>query len=322
MNSQMPRTKYFFNPKSLSFEKVSDHRGYMRWRIIGLSSLIVVSVISLSLLFSRFMKTPMEQSIARENNIIQKQLSQMERQVSELENQLGELQNRDVEIYRAMYGVEPPKPFNYHGDDYQELLSFSHGKFVKRLREKLDQLNQKATLQDKSYDLLSKLITKREDMVNAIPAIMPVANKDLRKLASGFGYRMDPFYHTASFHAGMDFTADVGTEVYATGNGVVSEVKNEAWGYGNHIIVNHGFGYTTLYGHLSRFAVRPGTKVKRGQLIGYVGSTGRSTGPHLHYEVRRYKNPLNPAFFYRNDLSDAEYQRMLEMSQREANRFD
>lgn len=318
----MPRTKYFFNPKSLSFEKVSDHRGYMRWRIFGLSSLIIVSVISLSLLFSRFMKTPMELSIQKENALIQKQLNQMERQTIDLENQLNELRNRDIEIYRAMYGVAPPKPINYKGADYSELLKMSHGKFVKRLRQKMDEMDQMAKQQEVSYKNLEKLISKREEMVNSIPAIMPVANKELRRMASGFGYRMDPFYHTFSFHAGMDFTAEVGTEIYATGNGVVSEVKNDGWGYGNHIIINHGFGYTTLYGHLSRFAVKPGTKVKRGQLNGYVGNTGRSTGSHLHYEVRKNNNPLNPAFFYRNDLSDLEYQKMLEMSQREANRFD
>ena len=318
----MSRTKYFFNPKSLSFEKVSDHRGYMRWRTFGLSSLIIVSVISLSVLFSRFMKTPIELSIQRENKFIQKQLNQMEQQAIDLENQLNELRNRDIEIYRAMYGVEPPKPINFKGSDYSELMKMSHGKFVKRLHEKMDYMKEMSKQQESSYKMLAKLISKNEKMVNSIPAIMPVANKELRRLASGFGYRMDPFYHTASFHAGMDFTADVGTEIYATGDGVVLAVKNDGWGYGNHIIVNHGFGYTTLYGHLSRFAVRPGTKVSRGQLIGYVGNTGRSTGPHLHYEVRKNNNPLNPAFFYRNDLSDIEYQKMLEMSQREANRFD
>jgi len=159
-------------------------------------------------------------------------------------------------------------------------------------------------------------------LVNSIPAIMPVANKDLKRMASGFGYRLDPFYHTSTFHAGMDFTAEVGTEVYATGEGRVTIVKKARWGYGNHIIINHGHGYTTLYGHLSRFNIRPGETVKRGQLIGFVGNTGRSTGPHLHYEVRKNNNPLNPAFFYRNDLSDEQYQIMLENSQREANRFD
>ena len=151
---------------------------------------------------------------------------------------------------------------------------------------------------------------------------MPVANKDLKRMASGFGYRLDPFYHTFTFHGGMDFTAETGTEVYATGDGRVVKRQSDAWGYGNHIIVNHGHGYTTVYAHLSRFAVSNGAKVKRGQLIGYVGSTGRSTGPHLHYEVRRNNNPLNPAFFYRNDLSDEDFQKMLELSQRETNRFD
>jgi len=169
---------------------------------------------------------------------------------------------------------------------------------------------------------LKTLIRGKEDFVNSLPAIQPVANKDLTRMASGFGYRIDPFYRTSTFHAGMDFTADIGTEVYATGDGVVMKSMNDGWGYGNHVIIDHGFGYTTLYGHLSRIVAQPGQRVKRGQLIGNVGSTGRSTGPHLHYEVRRGGNPLNPAFFYHNDLTDEQYRRMIEMSKRETKRFD
>lgn len=198
----------------------------------------------------------------------------------------------------------------------------THGEALQKLKKRISELKALSTSQEKSYQQLTKLISQRSDLVNSIPAIMPVANKDLKRMASGFGYRLDPFYHTFTFHGGMDFTAETGTEVYATGDGRVVKRKTDAWGYGNHLIVNHGHGYTTVYAHLSRFAVANGTKVKRGQLIGYVGSTGRSTGPHLHYEVRRNNNPLNPAFFYRNDLSDEDYQKMLELSQRETNRFD
>ena len=318
----MSRTKYFYNPKSLSFEKVSENRRYVLWRTIGLSSLIIVSVVAMSLLFSRFLADPYETALRKENQSIKSQIDEIDKEIAQLDNQMGNLRSKDVEIYRSIYGVAPPKPYNLKGEDYNELLTLNHGKTVKRLRIKLDELRALAKLQEKSYLQLEKLITKRSEMVNSIPAIMPVANKDLKRMASGFGYRLDPFYHTFTFHGGMDFTAETGTEVYATGDGRVAKSVGDGWGYGNHIIVNHGYGYTTLYGHLSRFAVKPGTAVKRGQLIGYVGSTGRSTGPHLHYEVRKNNNPLNPAFFYRNDLSDEDYKRMLELSQREANRFD
>jgi len=318
----MPRTKYFFNPKSLSFEKVSDNRRYVVWRTIGLSSLIIVSVITLSLIFSQLFTEPYQKALANDQKKVQTQLRQMQREVEDLNAIMEDLREKDVQIYRAIYGVAPPKPINLKEDSYHELMKLNHGSALVLLRKKLDEIKLLSDQQDKSYATLEKLITKREQMVNSIPAIMPVANKDLKRMASGFGYRLDPFYHTFSFHGGMDFTAEVGTEVYATGDGVVAKLLSERWSYGNHIIINHGYGYTTVYAHLSRFAVKPGTKVKRGQLIGYVGSTGRSTGPHLHYEVRKNDNPLNPAFFYRNDLSDEEYARMLELSQREANRFD
>lgn len=205
---------------------------------------------------------------------------------------------------------------------YTPSTSLVMGKLLQRIKEKADQLQALAEAQEASFIKLQKLSENRITAIDAIPAIMPVANKDLRRLASGFGYRRDPFYHTPSFHPGMDFTAAVGTEIYATANGIVALIKTEPWGYGNHIVINHGNGYTTLYGHLSRIIVRAGQNIKRGQLIGYVGNTGRSTGSHLHYEVRKFNNPLNPAFFYRNDLTDEQYQRMIELSQREATRLD
>ena len=316
------RTKYFYNPKTLSFEKVSDHRSYVRWRLFGTTSLIVVLVIGLSFLFThfyvKFQMLPAQQNIGA----TKKELRIAERQIEALEERLQSLEEKDISIYRGIFNVDPPAPIDFRGRDYKELERLPLGKMLKHLKTKLDSLELLANKQEKSYLKLEKLATNRIKAIDAIPAIMPVANKDLKRWASGFGYRLDPFYHTPSFHPGMDFTADVGTEVYATAAGVVQTTKSEAWSYGNHIILDHGFGYSTLYGHLSRFTVRPGQRVKRGQLIGYVGSTGRSTGPHLHYEVRKYKNPLNPAFFYRYDLTDEQYQRMIELSQREATRFD
>ena len=316
------RTKYFYNPKSLSFERVSEHRSYVLWRRLGATSLFVVLVVGLSFLISHFyvrfnllpsQKNPM--AVLRE-------LESTDRQLQALEARLTDLEDKDLNIYRSIFNVAPPKPNDFRGKDYTELSQLPNGKMLTRIKQKADQLEALAQAQEASFVKLQKLSKNRITAIDAIPAIMPVANKDLRQLASGFGYRRDPFYHTPSFHPGMDFTAAVGTEIYATANGTVSLIKTEPWGYGNHIIINHGNGYTTLYGHLSRSIVRPGQKIKRGQLIGYVGNTGRSTGSHLHYEVRKFNNPLNPAFFYRNDLTDEQYQRMIELSQREATRFD
>ena len=318
----MPRTKYFYNQKSLSFEKVSENRGYVLWRFLGISSLIIVSVVILSVIISRYITDSYDDVLDRKTKAAEFEIKQLQRDLRELDASLSDLREKDINIYRAIYGVAPPKVNETDQNDYQELLKLTHGEALQKLKKRISELKALSASQEKSYQQLTKLISQRSDLVNSIPAIMPVANKDLKRMASGFGYRLDPFYHTFTFHGGMDFTAETGTEVYATGDGRVVKRKSDAWGYGNHLIVNHGHGYTTVYAHLSRFAVSNGAKVKRGQLIGYVGSTGRSTGPHLHYEVRRNNNPLNPAFFYRNDLSDEDYQKMLELSQRETNRFD
>ncbi len=318
----MPRTKYFYNQKSLSFEKVSENRSYVLWRFLGISSLIIVSVVILSVILSRYITDSYDDVLDKKSKAAEFEIKQLQRDLRELDASLSDLREKDENIYRAIYGVAPPKINTSDENDYKELLKLSHGAALQKLKKRVHDLKELSKTQEISYAQLSKLITQRSDLVNSIPAIMPVANKDLKRMASGFGYRLDPFYHTFTFHGGMDFTAETGTEVYATGDGRVIKRQSDAWGYGNHLIVNHGHGYTTIYAHLSRFAVANGTKVKRGQLIGYVGSTGRSTGPHLHYEVRRNNNPLNPAFFYRNDLSDEDYQRMLELSQRETNRFD
>lgn len=318
----MPRTKYFYNQKSLSFEKVSENRGYVLWRFLGISSLIIVSVVILSVIISRYITDSYDDVLDKKTKAAEFEIKQLQRELRELDASLYDLRDKDENIYRAIYGVAPPKIKEVNENDYKELLKLSHGEALLKLKKRVSELKALSEAQEKSYQQLSKLISQRSDLVNSIPAIMPVANKDLKRMASGFGYRLDPFYHTFTFHGGMDFTAETGTEVYATGDGRVVKRQSDAWGYGNHLIVNHGHGYTTVYAHLSRFAVSNGAKVKRGQLIGYVGSTGRSTGPHLHYEVRRNNNPLNPAFFYRNDLSDEDYQKMLELSQRETNRFD
>lgn len=306
----------------MSFEKVSENRGYVLWRFLGISSLIIVSVVILSVIISRYITDSYDDVLDKKTKAAEFEIKQLQRELRELDASLYDLRDKDENIYRAIYGVAPPKIKEVNENDYKELLKLSHGEALLKLKKRVSELKALSEAQEKSYQQLTKLISQRSDLVNSIPAIMPVANKDLKRMASGFGYRLDPFYHTFTFHGGMDFTAETGTEVYATGDGRVVKRQSDAWGYGNHLIVNHGHGYTTVYAHLSRFAVSNGAKVKRGQLIGYVGSTGRSTGPHLHYEVRRNNNPLNPAFFYRNDLSDEDYQKMLELSQRETNRFD
>jgi murein DD-endopeptidase MepM/ murein hydrolase activator NlpD len=191
-----------------------------------------------------------------------------------------------------------------------------------RTSQKLDYLSKQIVVQSKSYDEILKLVQNKANMLGAIPAIQPVSTKDLKQMASGFGWRTDPIYKMPKFHAGMDFAAPIGTEVYATGDGVVQRADAQASGYGNHIRIDHGYGYMTLYGHLSRTKVRPGQKVKRGEVIGYVGNTGKSTGPHLHYEVYKNGEHQNPINYYFNDLTPDEYEAMLKISANSNQSFD
>jgi murein DD-endopeptidase MepM/ murein hydrolase activator NlpD len=186
----------------------------------------------------------------------------------------------------------------------------------------IDQLSRKMLVQSRSYDELVKLAKAKADMLASIPAIQPISNKELRRMASGYGYRIDPIYKTRKFHKGMDFTAPTGTKIYATGDGVVKEIERKQWGYGQSIVLNHGFGYQTRYAHLSKSAVKPGQKVKRGELIGYVGSSGKSTAPHLHYEVLYRGDAVNPVNFYYNDLSPEQYETMLEIASHSNQAFD
>jgi murein DD-endopeptidase MepM/ murein hydrolase activator NlpD len=180
----------------------------------------------------------------------------------------------------------------------------------------------KIYVQSTSYDQLIKLAKNKETMLACIPAIMPISNKDLKRTASGWGWRIHPIYKIRKFHYGMDFTAPTGTDIYSTGDGVVELVESSMRGYGNHIVINHGYGYKTIYAHLNGFNVKQGQQVKRGDIIGFVGNSGMSTAPHLHYEVMRNGEKVNPVNYYFNDLSAEEYERMIEISIKSGQTFD
>jgi murein DD-endopeptidase MepM/ murein hydrolase activator NlpD len=205
---------------------------------------------------------------------------------------------------------------------YGELEGFSNSELVIQTAMRLDKIRKKIYVQSESFDELIAYASEKEEMLGSIPAIQPLSNKDLKRTASGFGYRIHPIYKISKFHSGMDFTAPTGTEVYSTGNGVISTVKSARRELGNHIIIDHGFGYQTVYAHLDKFSVRVGQKVKRGDVIGYVGNTGLSTAPHLHYEVLVNGRHVDPAMYYFNDLTPEEYDRMLEISSKSGQTFD
>jgi murein DD-endopeptidase MepM/ murein hydrolase activator NlpD len=269
-------------------------------------------------LFVSIVKSPKEKEIAMERSRIEGQYKALQGQMSEIQGVLTDLQLRDNNLYRVIFQAEPipsdaRQSATSNVEYYDRLMKMTNSQIVVETARKLNQLKKQLYVQSKSYDEIVQLVQSREEMLRCIPAIQPIANKDLTRVASGFGRRIDPVYHTGRMHQGMDFTAPVGTDVYATGNGRVVSAEWEQ-GYGNSIKIDHGFGYETFYAHLSALHVRAGQSVTRGEIIGTVGNTGKSTGPHLHYEVHQKGVPVNPQNFYFLDLTPEEYDRMIQLS--------
>lgn len=323
----MAKTKYFFNPKTLSYEKYKLSRWILLLRGIGVFSFSLILGFVFFLIFNRFVDTPTEKKLKSENTDVIAELEHLNQRVNILNAELNKLRTKDNTVYRAIYESAPVNDNSWqsslqNSEQYNELRRLPNAELLVELNQKLDKLNHAFKVQSSSFDQLLSIAKNKKDYLSRIPAIQPVSNKTLERIGSGFGYRTDPFYRTQRFHAGIDFTASRGVEVYATADGVIESVTSEIWGYGQHIIINHGNGFKTLYGHLSKFKVKRGQKVTRGQLIGLVGSTGKSTAPHLHYEVHKNGEKLNPAFFFYNDLTNEEYQQMLERASAPNQSFD
>ena len=323
----MKKIKYRFDPTNLQYVHVKTSAWVKLLRVFGfLSVSIVAGFLFLTLAYS-FMDSPKEKLLQREIAQYKMQLELLDEKAKKVEQVMASLEERDDKIYREIFGVDPineaTRTAGIGGSDrYKALRNYDNSDVLIKLHESLDKINRRMYVQSKSYDELTKLAKAKNAMLMSIPAIQPVANKNLKRVASGFGYRIDPIYRTGKFHAGMDFTSPVGTPITSTGDGVVELVESKQWGYGNCIIINHGFGYKTRYAHLSKFKVRKGQKVTRGMIIGFVGNTGKSTGPHLHYEVLKNNQAVNPANYYYSDLTPEQYEAILKLSSAHNQSFD
>lgn len=269
-------------------------------------------------LFFMFFPSPKEKQLQQEKRNIEAQLQVLNNQVDQMQVVMTDMAQRDDNLYRVLFGAEPIPLSVRQGAThkisyYEEIARMTNSQLAADLTLKTDLLEKELYVQAKSYDELLDMAKNQEKRLENIPAIQPVLNKDLKRVASGYGVRVDPVYHVRRMHTGMDFSAPIGTEVFATGNGVVCFV---GWkqGYGNTVMVDHGFGYKTLYAHLYKALVRKGQKVKRSDIIALVGNSGKSTGPHLHYEVRLQDKPIDPRNFYFYDLSPEEYDQMIQLS--------
>ena len=312
------KKKYKINPETLAMEQVESGLGYwLRQTGIYILSGIVLGVVFLYL-FLVFFPSPREKQLLREKEAMQSQMETLNRQVDQMQIVMTDLQQRDDNLYRVLFGAEPIPLSIRQGTQrkisyYEEIAQMTNNQLSADLSLKVDVLERELYVQAKSYDEVLELAKTQEIRMENIPAIQPVLNKDLKRVASGYGVRIDPVYHVRKFHQGMDFTAPTGTEIFATGNAKVSFV---GWkqGYGNTVILDHGFGYQTLYAHLFKALVRKGQKVRRSDIIALVGNTGKSTGPHLHYEVRLHGKPVDPRNYYFYDLSPEEYDQMIQLS--------
>ncbi|MFT5724615.1 MAG: murein DD-endopeptidase MepM/ murein hydrolase activator NlpD [Bacteroidia bacterium] len=322
----MAKNRYKYNSETLNYETVKTPAWILGLKVFGfLCAVAIFSTIVISASYS-FFDSPNERKLRKELVDHKLKIDELEDRLTDLTGAVTTLEEKDGEIYREIFDAPMPEALKNAGiggkRNYNSLAELTYGKSITRLNKKLDHLSAKVRVQETSYNQLIKLAKLKTRNLASVPAIMPIPNKDLKRMASGYGYRIDPFYKTRKFHAGMDFTAPTGTEVHVTGDGVVELIEVKRWGYGRNIVINHGFGYKTRYAHLSAFKVKKGQKVTRGQVIGLVGSTGKSTAPHLHYEVTLNGAKQNPAGYYYNDLSDEQYEEMIELSSHPNQSFD
>jgi murein DD-endopeptidase MepM/ murein hydrolase activator NlpD len=315
----MKKIKYYYNTNTLRYEKLETPLRVKILRIFGFVAAAFVTAALISIIAFRFIGSPTEKILAMRNERLLDNYRNLDDQLTTMEQKLAELEKRDNDVYRSIFEATPI-PDSARAKKLEEQIeidsinSLGDKELLNSIVSTLNNIKSRMTAQADSYGQLDKLVNNKELLLSHTPAIQPVSNKDLSRLASGFGHRIDPIYKTVKMHAGLDFAAPQGTPIYATADGTVITSGNTNNGYGNHVVINHGYGYETLYGHMVRVKARSGQAVKRGEVIGWVGSTGKSTGPHCHYEVHKNGQRINPVYFFYNDLSPDQFDRLLKQA--------
>ncbi len=323
----MAKVKYYYDSETLSYRKIKLRKRdkLSKTMVFLLSSTLVAALIVL--IMYQFVESPKQKVLNREIQNMKLHYELLDKKMQQARDVLEGIQHRDNDIYRVYFEANPipdeQRKAGFGGiNRYKSLEGFNNSEMIQDATKNLDILTKQLYVQSKSLDEIIEMASDKEKLLAAIPAIQPVSKEDLTRMASGYGWRLDPFTKARKMHTGMDFTSPQGTPIYATGNGKVLRADNRSTGYGKHVRIDHGFGYVTLYAHLSKYNVRRGKKVNRGDVIGYVGSTGRSQAPHLHYEVRYNKRKINPINFYYGDLSPKEFKEMLQMASQEGQSLD
>ncbi|HEX8332961.1 MAG TPA: peptidoglycan DD-metalloendopeptidase family protein [Segetibacter sp.] len=323
----MKKVKYFYNTHTLRYEKLEVPLRVKLLRVFGFLATSVVTAGLIVWFGFRYIGSPNERILREQIEDYELSYTLMDQRVKELQKQMADLEKRDNEVYRAIFEANPI-PDSARAKEIEKdkeiryVQRLGDNELINGLVTQLNQLTTRVDFQSKSFGEIDEMIRNKEKLLASIPAIQPISNKDLNRIASGFGTRIDPVYKVTKFHAGLDFTAPQGTPIYATADGRIKEANYNETGYGNHVVIDHGYGYETLYGHMVRIKSRGGQSIKRGEIIGWVGSTGKSTGPHCHYEVHKNGQPVDPVYYFYNDLSPEQFERILKLAKASNQSFD
>ncbi|MBX9784867.1 MAG: peptidoglycan DD-metalloendopeptidase family protein [Chitinophagaceae bacterium] len=323
----MKKIKYFYNTNTLRYEKLITPFRVKLLRVFSFLAAVAVAGFLFMQIAYRYFPSANEEKLMLENNRLQDRFDLVQQEIQQMSRQLREIEKRDNQVYRSIFEASPipdsARAKMMEEQQEQRLIASLmdkelNGSIISQIKD----LRNRLFAQNKSFDAIDNMVKNKEALLAATPAIQPVSNKDLSRVASGFGYRIDPVYKTTKMHAGLDFAAPQGSPVYATADGIVELAGNTGNGYGNHVVIDHGFSYETLYGHMVRVKVKAGQKIRRGEVIGWVGSTGKSTGPHLHYEVHKNGTPLDPIYYFYNDLTPEQFDRLLKIAATGNQSFD
>lgn len=314
----MKKIKYFYNTHTLRYEKLVTPLRVKLLRVFGFLSALLVSSTLVIWLYTKFIPNPTDKLTQIRYELMRDNYDALNSKVKALQQQMAELEKRDNEVYRSIFEANPVADsarakLTEKKKEVEKVSVMNDDQLSKSIAADLNNISARIAYQANSYIQIEKLINNKEAKLSSIPAIQPVSNKDLTRIASGFGMRIHPIYGIPKMHNGLDFTAPQGTPIYATGDGTVT-TAGVGNGTGNHVIINHGYGYETVYMHMVRIKARAGQRVKRGEVIGWVGNTGASTGPHCHYEVHINGNPVDPVYFFYNDLNAEQYDRLLKLA--------
>jgi len=317
----MAKIKYYYDTETCKYERVRTTTSDIVLNFLGIISLTLAMAVGLLLMYSNYFESPKELILKNEVKELEFYYENLEKEISRMDRVLRDMEHRDDNIYRAVLGAEPIEKSIREGgvggaDRYEDIKNkdIIHEDFILKLHTNVDRLRRKVYIESKSQDDVVQLAEKKEKLFAAIPAIQPISNKELIALASGFGLRIHPVYKVKKMHTGIDFAAPIGTPIYATADGMITDLDISFSGYGKKVEIDHGFGYRTRYAHMHGFTVRNGQHIKRGELIGYVGNTGLSTAPHLHYEVFINGRQVNPVYYFFNDLNAADYEKVIELA--------